>query len=120
MKQEYRLVPEEDCNPMGNMHGGRIATLVDSATCLAASIEARSKRYGVSMDLSVSYLRGIDVNKHQDIVVETVIENAGNKIFFTSCKLKSLDGSETFAIGRQTMFMVPTRRPLFTPETIEE
>ena len=102
----YRINVEEDCNPMGNMHGGRIATLVDSATGLAAEVE-RCTVIGVTMDLSVSYLRGIDCNKHEDIIIESVIENSGNKIFFTSCKLLSLDGSETFAIGRQTMYMVP-------------
>jgi len=74
---------------------------------------------GITMDLSVSYLRGIDVTKHESIVIESVVENAGNKIFFTSCKLKSLDGAETFAIGRQTLYMVPNPTPIFSPEMFE-
>ena len=114
----YRIDVAEDCNPMGNMHGGRIAAIVDSTTSLVAEV-ARPGRTTVTMDLSVSYLKGIDCQKVENVVIESMLEGGGRKICFTSCKIKSSDESVTYALGRQTQMMVPDEHALFKPEDFE-
>jgi len=118
LKQRYTICPEEDCNPMGNMHGGRIAAVVDSSTSLVAEL-TKPEKTTVTMDLSVSYLRGIDVSKEKTIIIESFVEHGGNKVFFTSCKFKNEDGSKTYAIGRQTQMMVPDPNALFKTSDFE-
>ena len=54
LKTLYRIDPDMDCNPMGNLHGGMIATLVDSYTSLSL-IFGEQMISGVSLDLSISY-----------------------------------------------------------------
>ena len=59
VKTHYQLDSVNDVNPMGFVHGGVTATLVDSITtwCCFAS---RDGHAGVTTDLSISYLKGID------------------------------------------------------------
>ena len=59
VKTHYQLDGVNDVNPMGFVHGGVTATLVDSVTtwCCFAS---RDGHAGITTDLSVSYLKGID------------------------------------------------------------
>lgn len=41
MKVSYRIDPDFDCNPIGNMHGGIIASLIDSTTIVNGMLEPR-------------------------------------------------------------------------------
>jgi len=41
MKVSYRIDPDFDCNPIGNMHGGIIASLIDSTTVVNGMLEPR-------------------------------------------------------------------------------
>ena len=71
MKTHYEIDKISDVNPMGMMHGGVHATLVDSVTSWACFVNDGGGRptMGVTTDLSVSYLKGIDIKKHPVITL---------------------------------------------------
>ena len=54
-KSIYTINDEFDCNPTGNMHGGIIATLIDSVTVINGML-LPGHMAGLSTDLSVRYL----------------------------------------------------------------
>ncbi|MEV0690319.1 PaaI family thioesterase [Streptomyces sp. NPDC050388] len=58
----FALVPgEEHYNPLGSVHGGVYATLLDSAAgCAVLSILPKGTRY-TSLDLNVKFLRPVTV-----------------------------------------------------------
>ena len=101
------------------MHGGILATLIDSTTILSSMIGPRHLA-GLSLDLSVQYLKAVNVEEHEKLVCESVVEKAGNRIFFTSCKVKSLDESQVFAIGHHTFAVDPKVRGIFTKRDFED
>jgi len=115
----YQIDTEFDCNPTGNMHGGMIASLIDSTTVINGMIRPAYKA-GISTDLSIQYLRAINVFDHDKIICESTINKAGNKIYFTSCKIKSIDESEVFAIGYHTLFMHPKFGGIFMEEDFKD
>ena len=91
-------------------------------TFLSTSLVAeftKPERTTVTMNLSVSYLRGIDISKEKTIIIESFVEHGGKKVFFTSCKFKNEDESKTYAIGRQTQMMVPDPNSLFKASDLE-
>lgn len=56
---ELEVTPDL-CNPMGNMHGGAVATLADMVTSLAVAAVAEEGWWefsGVSRTLAVTYVR---------------------------------------------------------------
>ena len=58
-------VQKQQLNWSGNVHGGYMAYLVDVAGSLAISAKKGDVFSGVSTDLSISFLNGIDISfKH--------------------------------------------------------
>ncbi|KLT42251.1 hypothetical protein CC85DRAFT_285655 [Cutaneotrichosporon oleaginosum] len=62
----YSLVVTEDmCNPLGNLHGGAAATLVDTVTSASMGLLATDKMWGhpmltgVSLALDMAYYNAI-------------------------------------------------------------
>ena len=68
VKVHYKLDGENDVNPMGMIHGGVTATLMDSITTWCCFV-SRDGHAGITTDLSVSYLKGIDPKKHPTITM---------------------------------------------------
>ena len=93
-----------EVNPMGMLHGGVTATLMDSITTWCCFFD-RDGTPGVTTDLSVSYLKGIDPKKHTSLKLIGKVEQSGNTLIFTSGEIRSEDGSILFATGKQTKFM---------------
>ena len=98
-------------NPMGMLHGGVTATLVDSITtwCMFVSKDGRP---GVTSDLSVSYLKGIDPKIHPIITLIGQVDQNGKTLAFCSCEIRSQDESILFATGKQTKMMINAPGPL--------
>jgi len=107
----YKIDAEKEVNPMGMMHGGVTATLIDSITTWCCFFN-RDGTPGVSTDLSVSYLKGIDPKKHPTIKLIGKVDQGGKTLSFVSGEIRSKDGSILFATGKQTKFMAKTPGPI--------
>ena len=60
------------------------------------------------------------MNDSEKIIIESTVDKAGRKITFASCKIKNMDESKTFAIGRQTVVVVENEdNPIFTDDVEE-
>ena len=68
IKTHYEIDKISEVNPMGMMHGGVTATLVDSVSTWCCFVN-RDGRPGITTDLSVSYLKGIDPKQHPIITL---------------------------------------------------
>jgi len=65
------------------------------------------------MDLSISNLIPIDIQKHKEIILISKMEHVNQQTCHLSSKIFSNDELILFACGRQTKFMHPnSRQPL--------
>lgn len=87
----FSLVPgEEHYNPIGSVHGGVYATLLDSAAgCAVQSTLAQGEGY-TSLDLSVKFLRPMSADTGKVRAVGTVL-NRGRRTALAQAEL--LDGT---------------------------
>ncbi|MFD5144038.1 PaaI family thioesterase [Streptomyces sp. NPDC058401] len=83
----FSLLPgEEHYNPIGSVHGGVFATLLDSAAgCAVQSTLPQGMAY-TSLDLTVKFLRPISVDTGRVRAIGTVL-NAGRRIALAQAEL---------------------------------
>ncbi|MFD7458264.1 MULTISPECIES: PaaI family thioesterase [unclassified Streptomyces] len=83
----FSLLPgEEHYNPIGSMHGGVYATLLDSAAgCAVQSTLPQGTGY-TSVDLAVKFLRPVTVDTGRVRAVGTVL-NAGRRTALAEARL---------------------------------
>lgn len=83
----FALVPgEEHYNPMGSVHGGVYATVLDSATgCAVMSVLPKGMGY-TSLDLNVKFLRPITTDTGKIRAVGTVL-NSGRRTALAQAEL---------------------------------
>lgn len=95
-------VTEAVCNPVGTLHGGCIATLVDDAGTIAIMSSDNEGRPGVTTDLTVSYLTGAPLG--DTVTAEARTLKNGRTLAFVEVDIKGSDG-KLLATGRMTKFM---------------
>lgn len=79
-------------NPMGTVHGGWIATLLDSAVgCVVLSTLPAAKAF-TTVELKISYLRAIAWQQTPLVRAEASIINAGRMVGFAEARLLGPDG----------------------------
>jgi uncharacterized protein (TIGR00369 family) len=105
----FSLTPgEEHYNPIGSMHGGIFATLLDSAAgCAVQSLLPQGMAY-TSLDLNVKFLRRITVDTGPVRAIGTVI-NSGRSTALAQAQL--VDASDRLlahATSSCLLFPVPT------------
>ncbi|MER5470633.1 PaaI family thioesterase [Streptomyces sp. NPDC002935] len=88
----FALVPgEEHYNPIGSVHGGIFATLLDSAAgCAVQSVLPQGTGY-TSLDLTVKFLRPVTVDTGKVRAVGTVL-NSGRRTALAQAEL--FDGAD--------------------------
>lgn len=88
----FELRPQEfHYNPIGGMHGGVFATLLDSACgCAAHSMLPAGVRY-TSLDLSVKFLRGVTVATGP-LRCEGVVAHLGRRTGLATAELRDHAG----------------------------
>ncbi|XP_049884975.1 acyl-coenzyme A thioesterase 13-like [Pectinophora gossypiella] len=95
-------VGQEHLNQRGTLHGGFIAHLVDAISTYALTANDTIETRGMSIDLSVSYLR---MAKEGDFVeVEAVTKKLGKKIAFLEVELRNKASGQVIATGRHTKY----------------
>ena len=71
---EFRLTPRDyHYNPIGSVHGGVFATLLDSACGCAVHVRLPAGVLYTSLDLSVKFLRPVSVGTGQITAVASVV-----------------------------------------------
>ncbi|MFJ9965234.1 PaaI family thioesterase [Streptomyces avermitilis] len=83
----FSLIPgEEHYNPIGSVHGGIYATLLDSAAGCAVQTTLPQGMVYTSLDLTVKFLRPITVDTSKVRAVGTVL-NAGRRTALAEAQL---------------------------------
>lgn len=94
-------------NPMGGVHGGWMATLIDSATgCAAHTTLAPGEAYATS-DLRVSFLRGL-TPETGEVRCEGVVLHRGRRTVLAEAKLTDAAG-RLLAHGTATCMILEPR-----------
>lgn len=78
-------------NPLGSVHGGYAATLLDSACGMAAHSQLGANRGHTTLELKVSYLRGLTAESGAVRATGQVI-SAGRRVAFAEATLHDGDG----------------------------
>ena len=94
-------VTSKHCNKLGSVHGGCIATILDDVTSFALPSELIT----VSVDMNVSFLRGIP--KDVTIYIYGAVIRIGRTLAFVSGKIFSpQDPSIIYTTFTQTKFIL--------------
>ncbi len=78
-------------NPLGSVHGGYAATLLDSACGLAVQSELAAGRAHTTLELKVSYLRGLSERSGTVRSIGRVL-SLGRRVAFAEATLHDGDG----------------------------
>ncbi len=101
-------IPDADClNPMGTVHGGYAATLLDSALACAVQTLCPPGYASTSIELKVNFVRPIKVDTGRLICRGNVV-HPGRQIATSEAKLTN-EAGKLFAHGTQTcsVFRIP-------------
>ncbi len=105
---------EDLCQPAGIMHGGVLASLVDTAIAhsilLTPEYRAASQEHGgrmVSVDLRLKYLRPVSVGK---VFCDARVVRLGRQVIHTEAVVSDVEGRQ-IALG-DSMYMLVTGQQL--------
>ncbi|KAK5649997.1 hypothetical protein RI129_001026 [Pyrocoelia pectoralis] len=98
-------VEKEHTNGMGGLHGGCIATIVDSLTSYALfTHKAAEGVLSVSVDIHVSYLKGAKCG--DEILIKAEAIKCGKSVGFTECILTNKATGDIIAKGSHTKYLM--------------
>uniref|UniRef100_A0A0N4ZU76 Acyl-coenzyme A thioesterase 13 n=1 Tax=Parastrongyloides trichosuri TaxID=131310 RepID=A0A0N4ZU76_PARTI len=93
-------VLKEHTNPMGTLHGGCSATLIDFITSVACIVSPVQKT-GVSVDMTINYLSSAKVG--DTIIVEGNILKLGKRIAFSQGNIYLKKDNSLIVTGLHTI-----------------
>ncbi|XP_044263124.1 acyl-coenzyme A thioesterase 13-like [Tribolium madens] len=95
-------VDESHTNPMGGLHGGFSATLVDciSTYALMTKVEVPN----VSVDIHMSYLKGAKIG--DDVLIDASLLKTGKSLAFLEVELKNKKNGDLLVKGSHTKFLM--------------
>ena len=82
---------ERHYNPMGGVHGGYAATLLDSACGIAVHSMLKPDQGFTTLELKVSYLRGMN-DGTGPVRAEGRVVNIGRRVAFAEADIRDADG----------------------------
>ena len=82
---------ERHYNPMGGVHGGYAATLLDSACGIAVHSMLKRDQGFTTLELKVSYLRGMN-DTTGPVRAEGRVVNIGRRVAFAEADIRDADG----------------------------
>lgn len=82
---------ERHYNPMGGVHGGYAATLLDSACGIAVHSMLKPDQGFTTLELKVSYLRGMS-DTTGPVRAEGRVLNMGRRVAFAEADIRDADG----------------------------
>jgi uncharacterized protein (TIGR00369 family) len=97
---------EESYNPLGSIHGGWTATIMDSAlACAVHSTLEKGERY-TSVEMKVSFMRPIYPGKPERLICRGRVINRGRTLAFSEATLVD-DAGKVYAHGTETCMIFP-------------
>jgi uncharacterized protein (TIGR00369 family) len=97
---EFRL------QPFGVIHGGNLATLIDSATFWACFLAMDSDTDGLtSVDLKLNYLAA---SRHEPLVCQGTLIRAGKSLSYAQAEVRD-DRDRLLAHGTSTLMRLPDK-----------
>ena len=101
----FSVTPEEShYNPLGTVHGGLAATILDSCNSISANCQLNKGFLTMTTDIRVNYLR--PMNKDTGEVTATaIIEKIGRKVIFVRGVLEDAN-KKIFATAYSTEMVV--------------
>jgi uncharacterized protein (TIGR00369 family) len=96
---------ESHYNPIGSVHGGFFATLLDSVCGCAVQTTLPAGTAYTSLDLNVSFLRGITVGTGR-VVATGRVTKPGSRAAFVEADIKDADG-RLLATATSTCLVFP-------------
>ncbi|MEU8588980.1 PaaI family thioesterase [Streptomyces sp. NPDC048664] len=104
----FSLLPGEDhYNPIGSVHGGVYATLLDSAAGCAVHSTLPAGTAYTSLDLNVKFLRRVTVDTGRVRAVGTVVNSGRRTALAEATLLDSADRLLAHATSSCMLFPVP-------------
>jgi uncharacterized protein (TIGR00369 family) len=82
---------ERHYNPMGGVHGGYAATLLDSACGIAVHSMLKPDQGFTTLELKVSYLRGMN-DMTGPVRAEGRVVNIGRRVAFAEADIRDAEG----------------------------
>jgi uncharacterized protein (TIGR00369 family) len=106
----FEGVPDRSvCNPMGAVHGGYAATLLDSACGLAVHSQLGPGKGHTTLELKVSYVRALGVDSGAVRAAGRVV-SAGRRVAFAEATLH--DGEGRLCATATSTLLVLDAQPL--------
>lgn len=99
--QEYHY------NPLGNVHGGFAATMLDSCNSITANCALDKGYLTMTAEIKVNYMRGISLETG-DMFAKGNVEKLGRKVIFVSGKLTDSEG-KVYATATSTEIVVEVK-----------
>lgn len=97
------LIREEMTNPMGILHGGTTAAIIDDAVGAAVFSLGKPNMY-TTVNLAVDYFASAKAG--DTIIAKTSITKNGNQIVNTSCEVWNADKSRMIAKGHSNLIKI--------------
>ncbi|KAB0802361.1 hypothetical protein PPYR_04547 [Photinus pyralis] len=98
-------VEKEHTNPLGGLHGGMIASMVDALTSYGLLTHKAAEGVpSVSVDIHVSFLKGAKCG--DEILINTETIKCGKSMAFTECRITNKATGEIIAKGNHTKYLL--------------
>lgn len=101
----FTITPQEfHYNPLGTVHGGMAATMLDSCNSISANCQLDKGFLTMTTDIRVNYLRPMTI-KTGEVTATAIIEKVGRKVIFVNGSLADKDG-KVYATASSTELVV--------------
>ena len=105
----FRLTPQEfHYNPLGSVHGGVFATLLDSACGCAVHTKLPAGVFYTSLDLSVKFLRPVSIDTGE-ITAEGTVVHFGRRMALAEARILDAAGKVYATASSSCLIMQPTQ-----------
>ena len=101
----FSVIPQEfHYNPLGTVHGGLAATILDSCNSISANCQLDRGFLTMTTDIRVNYLRPMNKNTGE-VTATATIEKTGRKVIFVRGVLEDAN-NKVFATAYSTEIVV--------------
>jgi len=101
----FSVTPQEfHYNPLGTVHGGLAATILDSCNSISANCQLDKGFLTMTTDIRVNYLRPMNKNTGE-VTAKATIEKTGRKVIFVRGVLEDAN-NKVFATAYSTEMVV--------------
>ena len=101
----FSITPQEfHYNPLGTVHGGLAATLLDSCNSISANCQLDKGFITMTTDIRINFLRPMTI-KTGEVTATANLEKVGRKVIFVKGSLADKDG-KVYATASSTELVV--------------